>query len=182
MCANARLKEVSAIGHLLADYNNLEVGLLLCVQFGINDFDFAFKKMFGARGETARIDIAEKLGLNAFIALGLGAEFQEGVAAIRHALKIRNQYAHWTWWDDFTGQLAIANLEDLAKDTQPIKDFSRLRGHHVSESLLSQQSAFFAYVDLCLTWVNQETQFLTGKSATRFVKPPVVPAPDLFHL
>src|SRR5882724_11851354 len=114
MPANARAAEVAAIGRLLADYNNLEVGLLHCVQMGIGDFDRAFKAMFRARGEARRINVGETLALAAYTVLGLGTDFQTGLAAIRHALSIRNQYAHWTWWDDHSGELAIANLEDLA--------------------------------------------------------------------
>jgi len=45
MAANARVAEVMAIGRLLADYNNLEIGLLHCIQQGIGDFDRAFKTM-----------------------------------------------------------------------------------------------------------------------------------------
>lgn len=62
MAANARAAEVGAIGRLLADYNNLEIGLLHCVQQGICDFDRAFKTMFGVRGETKRINAAQSLG------------------------------------------------------------------------------------------------------------------------
>ena len=50
-------KIVAAIGRLLTDYNNLEISLLHCVQKGIGDFDCAFKKMFGERGETNRIEL-----------------------------------------------------------------------------------------------------------------------------
>ena len=181
MAANARAAEVEAIGRLLADYNNLEVGLLHCVQMGIGDFDRAFKAMFRARGEARRINVAETLAHAAYTALGLGADFQVGLAAIRHALRIRNQYAHWTWWDDNSGQLAIANLEDLANEPQPVNDFANLRAYHVSAALLDEQKAFFAYVDRCLMWVNYEGQFLSKKIRTRgFPKPAVVAEPALF--
>jgi hypothetical protein len=182
MSANARAAEVAAIGRLLADYNNLEVGLLHCVQMGIGDFDRAFKAMFRARGETRRINAAETLALAAYTALGLGADFEVGLAAIRHALRIRNQYAHWTWWDDHSGQLAIANLEDLANEPQPANSFSNLRAYHVSAALLDEQEAFFIYVDRYLAWVNYEGRFLSKKIATRVVpKPAAVARPTLFH-
>ncbi|WP_253708570.1 hypothetical protein [Bradyrhizobium sp. WD16] len=126
MAANARVAEVTAIGRLLADYNNLEIGLLHCVQQGIGDFDRAFKTMFGVRGETKRINAAQNLGHPAYQKLGLEADFDLAITAIRRALQIRNQYAHWTWWDDSSGRLAIANLEELAKDSNTISDFDRL--------------------------------------------------------
>ncbi len=147
MAANARVAEVTAIGWILAEYNNLEIGLLHCVQLGIGNFDHAFKTMFGVRGETKRIFAARDLARTTYDALGLGADFDTAIDAIRHALQIRNQYAHWTWWDDYSGQLAIANLEDLAKDPNVVSDFDRLQVHHVDMPLLQAQQEFFVYVD-----------------------------------
>jgi hypothetical protein len=120
MAANARSAEVTTIGRLLTGYNNLEVGLLHCVQQGIGDFDRAFKTMFAKRGETARVIAAQAIGRPAYQALGLVEDFDLAITTIRHAMKIRHQYAHWTWWDDNSGQLAIANLEDLAKNPGPV--------------------------------------------------------------
>jgi hypothetical protein len=180
--ANARDAEVMAIGRLLADYNNLEIGLLHCVQQGIGDFDRAFKTMFAVRGETKRINAAQNLGQPAYEQLGLEADFDLAIKAIRRALQIRNQYAHWTWWDDRSGRLAIANLEDLAKDPNAISDFDRLRAHHVDIPLLQVQQQFFSYVDLCLAWVNYEGRYLAGKIKTRIAeKPTFMRPPPLNH-
>ncbi len=182
MVANARDAEVMAIGRLLADYNNLEIGLLHCVQQGIGDFDRAFKTMFAVRGETKRINAAQNLGHPAYEQLGLEADFDLAIKAIRRALQIRNQYAHWTWWDDRSGRLAIANLEDLAKDPNAISDFDRLRVHHVDVPLLQAQQRFFSYVDLCLAWVNYEGRYLAGKIKTRIAeKPTFMTPPPLNH-
>jgi hypothetical protein len=177
MAANARSTEVTAIGRLLTDYNNLEVGLLHCVQQGIGDFDRAFKAMFARRGETARVRAAQEIGRPAYQALGLQADFDQAIEAIRHALQIRNQYAHWSWWDDNSGQLAIANLEDLAKDPDPVSDFDRLSVHHVDMPLLQAQLQFFAHVDLSIGWVNYEGRFLKGKLKHRFGPKPTVMTP-----
>jgi hypothetical protein len=182
MGANSREAEVTAIGRILADYNNLEISLLHCVQQGIGDFDRAFKAMFSQRGETKRINAARDLGHPAYEALGLDGYFDAAIEAIRHALKIRNQYAHWTWWDDRSGQLALANLEDLAKDPNVASDFDRLRIHHVDMPLLREQHLYFVYVDRLVSWVNFEGRFLTGKIKTRIVaKPDVLPPPALLH-
>ena len=151
----------------MAEYNNLEIGLLHCVQMGIGDFNYAFKKMFAARGETKRINAARDLAKAAYHGLGLGADFDAGMDAIRHALQIRNQYAHWTWWDDNSGQLAIANLEDLAREPNAISGFDQLRVHHIDMPLLEAQQAYFVYVDRALAWVNFEGRFLRGDIRTR---------------
>lgn len=182
MAANARVAEVTAVGRILAEYNNLEIGLLHCVQMGTGNFDRTFKTMFRVRGETARINAARDLGRIAYLGLGLEADFETAIDAIRHALKIRNQYAHWTWWDDHSGQLAIANLEDLAKDTAIINDFAGLCIFHVDMPLLEAQQEFFVYVDRCLAWVNYEGRALTGKIKHRVVpKPAPLAMPALYH-
>jgi hypothetical protein len=54
--------EDDTIGRLLAGYSNLEIGLMHCVQMAQgNDFDTVLKRMFERRGETRRINEAEKL-------------------------------------------------------------------------------------------------------------------------
>jgi hypothetical protein len=88
MAANARVAEVTAVGRILAEYNNLEIGLLHCVQMGTGNFDQTFKTMFRVRGETARINAARDLGRATYQGLGLEADFDTAIDAIRHALKI----------------------------------------------------------------------------------------------
>jgi len=181
MAANARAAEVAAIGRILTEYTNLEVGLLHCVQMGIGNFDLAFKTMFGVRGETKRINAAQDLGRPAYLGLGLEADFDLAIDAICHALQIRNQYAHWTWWDDNSGELAIANLEPLAKDPGVVSDLLGLHVFHVAMPLLEEQQEFFAYVDRCLAWVNYEGRFLKGKIKNRVVqKPSPIAMPALY--
>lgn len=174
-------KIVAAIGRLLTDYNNLEISLLHCVQKGIGDFDCAFKKMFGERGETNRMNSAERLALGAYRALGLDGDFALAIDAIRHALKIRNQYVHWTWWDDNSGYLAIANLEGLAKDPKPVAGLDELSVYHIDLSLIEQQQRFFLYVDRCLLWVNFQGRLLTGEFKTHtYPRPTAVEKPALY--
>jgi hypothetical protein len=106
--------EGGVIGRLLAGYTNLEIGLLNCVQVATSDFDATLKAMFRIRGETERVLKAEKLGEPAYKTIKLDSAFRAAVGSIRHCLKIRNQYAHCVWWDDFSGQLAFANIEEVA--------------------------------------------------------------------
>lgn len=171
--------EGAAVGRLLAGYSTLEVGLLHCVQMGLGDFDTVFKAMFRHRGERRRIDEAKKLGRPAYVRLALEAEFQTAIAAMLHCLNIRNQYAHWVWWDDNTGRLAFGNLEDLAKEKAPVKNFHQLGVHHVDAALLDDQEAYFVYADRCLAWVNYEGQFRSGKLQRRVPQPQPVAPPML---
>ena len=78
--------------------------------------------MFRVRGETARINVGDALGRQAYDKLGLRTDFELAVSAMRYCLKIRNQYAHCNWYDDRTGRLAFVNVEDIAKGINPFQD------------------------------------------------------------
>jgi hypothetical protein len=156
-------KEGDTIGRLLAGYSNIEIGLMHCVQVATGDFDAVLRKMFGARGESKRITAAEKLGLPEYQRLGLATDFKKAIRVVRYCLKIRSQYAHWIWWDDYSGKLAFANIEDLTKYKRKIKDLSKLKAHHVDAALLAAQEAYFVYADELLAWIKHEGRFKDGK-------------------
>lgn len=134
-----------------------------CVQAGrAVDLNTILKKMFGQRGEAKRITVGENLGSAGYSRLGLKREFDRAIAAMRHCLRIRNQYAHWIWWDDNTGKLAFANLEQLAKRKRRIVDLAKLRAYHVDLALLAHQERYFTYTDQLLAWVNYEGRKRAG--------------------
>ena len=163
--------EGDTIGRLLAGYSNIEIGLMNCVQVATGDFDAVIRKMFGARGETKRIHAADKLGLPEYRRLRLATEFEKAIGVVKYCLKIRNQYAHWVWWDDYSGRLAFANIEDLTKYKRPIKDLSKLKAHHVDAALLEAQEAYFVYADEFLAWINHEGRFRDKKLGTATKNP-----------
>jgi hypothetical protein len=149
--------EGATVGRLLAGYSNIEVGLLHCVQMARGgDLDTVLKKMFRTRGETRRINEAEKLGHVDYQRLHLAGKFQKAIRVVRYYPEIRNQYSHWVWWDDHSGELAFANLEELAKRKRPVRDFAKLKAHHVDAALLAQREAYFVYADDLLAWINYE--------------------------
>jgi hypothetical protein len=59
--------------------------------------------------------------------------------------------------------LAFANVEDLTKYKRKVKDFRKLKAHHVDAALLKAQEAYFVYADDLLLWVNYEGRFKRGK-------------------
>ena len=173
--------EGETVGRSLAGYSTLEIGLMNCVQVALNDFDGVLKAMFRRRSETYRIDEGERLGLPAYAALGLDLDFLVATNAMRHCLTIRNQYAHWIWWDDNSGRLAFANIEDITKIATPVNDLSLLNPHHVDAALLAEQEAYFVHVDHALAWVNYEGRAKQGKIARGLPNKPVpIPPPPLF--
>jgi hypothetical protein len=156
--------EGATVGRLLAGYSNIEVGLMHCVQWAQGgNLDKALKGMFLHRGETRRINEAEKLGHGYHQHHGLAADFQKAIRVVRYCLKIRNQYAHWVWWDDYSGKLAFANLEDLARRKRPVTDLQKLHPHHVDATLLERQERYFVYADEYIAWINYEGRFRAGK-------------------
>lgn len=174
--------EGAAVGRMLAGYTNLEVGLFHCAQVAVRDFNAVFQAMYKIRSELRRIEAAERLALPEYVKLGIDTDFLAAIAAMRHCLLIRNQYAHWVFWNDNSGALAFANLEDLINLTSPVTDFGALGVFHINGALVQEQEAFFVYVDRYLAWVNYEGRFLSGLIRRGLPnKPSPVPPPPLRH-
>jgi hypothetical protein len=173
--------EGATVGRLLAGYSNIEVGLMHCVQWAQDgNLDKALKGMFLHRGETPRIHAAEQLGHAHYQLYGLAADFRKAIRVVHYCLKIRNQYAHWVWWDDYSGKLAFANLEDLAKRKRPVRDLQKLHAHHVDATLLERQEAYFVYADEYIAWINYEGRLRAGKLKVQpLLKPKPMKRPKL---
>jgi hypothetical protein len=58
------------------------------------------------------------------------------ISAMRFCLRSQNQYAHCAWWNDNSGKLAFANLEDIAKGNAFLNDLVTLPTHHVDVAIL----------------------------------------------
>ena len=148
--------EAALIGRILADYATLELDLMYCAKAVNDDLDTVLKSMFKIRGETRRINVANRLGRTNYNNLGIGPQFRMAVNALKYCLKIRNQYAHWIWWDDRSGQLAFANLENVANQNELIPDLNNLIPHHINVTLLNRQITYYEYTDSMLFWVIHE--------------------------
>lgn len=156
-------EEAALIGRMLAGYADLEIDLMHCAQVVRDDFDTVLKVMFRARGETQRIDVADAFGRQHYRDLDLGAQFEMAIGAVRYCLRIRNQYAHCVWWDDNSGKLAFANLEEVAKENTLLTDLDGLTTHHVDVPHLQAQLAYFDYADNLLVWANYEGRARANK-------------------
>src|SRR6516164_10951488 len=110
-------------------------------------------------------------GLPEYQRLKLAADFKKALRVMRCCLEIRNQYAHWVWWDDHSGKLAFANVEDLTKHASKVTDLGKLKAHHVDAALLKAQEAYFVYADDLLLWVNYEGRFKRGKLGNARLNP-----------
>lgn len=181
---NAFLKftdEATLIGRMLAGYADLEIGLMNCVQMVRGDLDTVLKSMFRTRGETQRINVADALGRQYYNRLEIGNDFGMAIGAVRHCLKIRNQYAHCQWWDDLGERLAFANLEKVAKQDTLVENLGELKANYVDVPLLEKQLAYYEYAEDLLTWVNLEGQKLAGRCSMRsHARPEQLNKPPLF--
>jgi hypothetical protein len=170
-------QEAAIIARILAGYTTLEVGMMHCVQVVRDDFDAMLKAMFRVRGETNRIDIADAFGRHFYHDIGLGTEFEMGIGAVKHGLKIRNQYAHCVWYDDRSDKLAFVNLEEIARDNARLLDLTSLTVMHTDVPLLAEQEQYFVYADEILAWTNFEGRVRKGIAASNPLNPkPAQPA------
>lgn len=164
------------IGELVAGYGELEFMLALLVAQVINDQDTAFKVMFRARGESNRINVADALARPKVVANK--DRYERTIGCLRHALKIRNQYAHSQFGYDGRGLWFVA-LEEVAMGNAPY-DLGGLSQHEIPLSLLKDQEAFFVNVKANIDWLNFERQFGAGRLSTQpFAAPPETPKPPL---
>jgi len=173
--------EAALIGRMLAGYADLEFDLMMCVKIVRNDFDTVLKSMFRTRGETQRIDVADAFGRQYYDRLGIGTQFEMAIGSVRYCLRIRNQYAHCQWWDDESGRLAFANLEEVAKVNTLVKDLQNLTTNYVDVSLLQEQLAYYEYAERLLIWLNLEGQRLADQSSMqKYASPKQLQRPPLF--
>ena len=172
--------EAAIIGRLLGGYTELELSMMNCVQVVRDDFDTSLKVLFRTRGETQRIDITDALGRHYYKIQKLETEFSMAVGAVRHCLKIRNQFSHCIWWDSNTGKLAFANMEEIAERNDYVIDLKHLTTMYVDVALLELQETYFVYANDLLTWVNFEGRRRAGKiSNYNGTKPKPIKQPPL---
>ena len=159
------------IGCLLTAYADMELSLFHCVNVTRDDFDTVYKAMFKERGESRRINMADIFGRQKYHTLGLGTHFEMAISSVRYCLKIRNQYAHCVWYDDYSGLLAFTNLEEVTDSNRVVKDLNDLTIRHIDVDILVQQEKYFEYTEEFLTWVNIEGRRVAGKPS--YPKQPV---------
>lgn len=173
--------EAGLIGRILAGYADIEIGLMHSVKTIRNDHDLALKAMFRGRGNTLRIDVADAMARQRYVDIGLGEEFNRAISSVRHCLSIRNLYAHCTWWSDNSGQLAFANLEELAKQSVVVNDLHDLTVHHVTPAHLQTQFVYLQHTEDTLYGLVHESLRRAGKAnIPTVVIPPDIPKPQKY--
>jgi hypothetical protein len=173
--------EANTIGWLLMGYSALEIDLMNLCKWA-RDLDVAVKGMYRARGESARLQIADALARPHYRNLGLGSQFERAISAMGYCRKIRNQYSHCLWHDDNSGQLAFVDLEELAELNTVVVNLTGLTLYHVDVTLLKQQAGYFAYTEALIVWLNYEGRRLTGQDAGPARQEPIQQQRPSLHL
>lgn len=175
-------EETMILGRLLSGYGELEFDIAFLLQFALgDDRDVAFKALFGIRGETARIDVADNLMRRRYQEVGLGEDYGEAIGAMRHCLRIRNQYAHCQWVRNLDRGLCFVDVEEIAR-AAPEVDLALVTQKNVPLDLLREQEAFFAYAQAMLGFVNYGYRAAIGTMSANPMQHPLKPRerPRLF--
>lgn len=173
--------EALLVAKLITGYTDLEIDLMNCIKELHQDLDMTFRKIYAIRGANNRIDKAKKLGEKGFDDLDLGDDFAWAIRGLNHCVKIRNQYAHCTFWNDNTKQLAFSNIETLAKTSEPITDLRGIDIKHLDISTLQQQINYYDYVSDLLIWILKEANSKRNLPFHPCVtKPQRLPEPALY--
>jgi hypothetical protein len=150
---------------------------------GGGDVAKAITDIFSKRGETRRVNIADRFGGAGYLAAGLGAAFDEAIEDMLLCLKIRNQYAHCIWHDPRKGKLAFAHIEEIASPTGPGADPINLTFKYVDVLLLNHQEQFFFYTKDNLNYLNYRRRQIVGDiSADAALRTPTKVARPSLHL
>ncbi len=156
---------------------------MLCVIAVRKDFNSVLKAMYRTRGETQRIDIADALGRLRFHEIDLGTDFEMAIGAIRHCLRIRNQFSHCAWYGDASGKISFTDIEAMARRHDEFRNFEALVIRRADLALLQSQEGYFGYVDTLLTWLRHEAEIHHGVAqANPFQRPKEPKQPDLYIL
>ena len=168
--------EAALVGKILVSYGELEFDLCQCIKSALNDLDVAVKVLYRTRGETQRVLIADALGRPIYTNHRLETEFSEAIGAMRHCLKIRNQYAHCNWNHD-EGGLSFIAFEDIAAENAHVSQ-GRLTKYRLDKTLLENQESYFSSTREALWFLDWELQLRAGRiSSHAFPRPQRVPRP-----
>ena len=173
--------EATLIARLIAGYTDLEIDLMNCIKELHQNFDMVFKAIYIIRGASKRIELAEIMGKLDFTNLDLGDDFQLAINGLKHCVKIRNQYAHSTFWNDYSGKVAFSNIEALAKSREVIADLRGINIKHLDISILRQQIQYYDFVSDLLVWILNEANSKRGlPHHPGVLKPSFVVEPALY--
>ncbi|WP_140977808.1 hypothetical protein [Bradyrhizobium guangdongense] len=168
--------EGAIVGKLVVSFGEIELLFGLVAAAALGNQNMALRAMYRSRSTGGRIDLADVLMRDTFVKVNLKPIYEETLGAVRHCLKIRNQYAHCHWAHGSDG-LYFSQLEDAANRAQGF-DYDH---KHIGLSLLKEQQAFFDNMKLMLLYLGDNLNAALGRTNLSCPKPPVLPLPNLHN-
>jgi hypothetical protein len=173
--------EGAAIGRLLCYYGELEFRLALCVGQAIGSTIGGLRAIFRLRSESSRLQVADAVARTPFADVGLQNDFADALGAIRHCLKIRNQFAHCHWGQS-KGGLRFISLQDEADRAEGFAGLDWGEWSYSGAALLAEQEAYFAYTYNQFEFITAEFQVRRGQRQPHDVPKPTRPQPPNLHM
>jgi hypothetical protein len=174
------------LARIFTGYGELELTMCQCLIEIEGIIDIPIRKIFGKWGAEGRIKLAKNLLLPEFTNANLQVELLETLDDMEWCRRIRNQYAHCSWYWTKQDGLCFANLEELAKQPTTILDPTSNR-HEIDVPLLDAQESFFNYVKESFTHLASaykawnRTRSAPRSSTYIFAKPPKILRPCLHN-
>lgn len=189
-------KEASIVGRLLSGYAELDFQFCLCAERALrkpqhpgyptkieheaDNRHVALKALYRLRSESGRLQVADALARSEYTYLGLEGPYAEALGAIRHCLKIRNQFAHCHWGTDpYVGLI----FTDLEKNAEGAGDFTFVSTwQRINLALLQEHENYFEYTMQCLDFIHGEFRVRAKMASSHnHVRPSVIPQPPLYN-
>lgn len=174
--------EAALIGRMVTSFSELELtfGMIAGTALGIQSL--ALRSLYRGRSTSGRIELSDVFIRHLIHESGLVPDYEEALGAMRHCLKIRNNYAHCQWSPGLNG-LFFANLEEAASRPSGFE----MDQKHVDLMLLTEQETYFDYTRSFLLYFGDQvhhaiTQAAGHGSAPGVLKPPKKARPNLHNL
>lgn len=163
-------REAAIIGRILLAFGELEYMACKCAAENSKTPFPLLRALYRINGTSARIDAADALARETYIASGVGDAFADALGALRTCASIRNQYAHCAWADGARGRNGGLYFVDLSVSAEASQGWEH-HWRHVNVPLLRDQYAFFEYTKDLIFHVE------TGAIAWKRSKVPAFPKP-----
>lgn len=151
---------------MIVGYGELELTFCHCAGLVLGQPFAVLDALHQVRSEGAKIAIADALARNEYTKLRIANEYAEALGALKHCLKIRNQYAHSHF------RKSGKRLSFFNPDEKTYGDLDKpFAWKPTSIPLLREHAALFAWTRAMLIWLELSLpRFLEGK-ATPFARP-----------
>jgi len=170
--------EAGLIGRMVTSFGELELTYSMLAGTAIGNQGLALRATYRGRSTGGRIDLADVLIRNVVINSNLALDYEEVIGALRHCLKIRNNYAHCQWSPAQDG-LFFANLEEAASRAEGFE----MDQKHVDLKLLTEQESYFDHTRSMLLYFGDQLHHVMQeqRSILGVPKPPAKDRPSLHN-